>query len=80
LIDFDHMWLPEPLCRWGVLVGLAISATAGVPVFVQHLIAAVLALLALEALSALAERVWWGSQRLALATPNSLPWEGPGLV
>ena len=80
LIDFDHMWLPEPLCRWGVLVGLAISATAGVPVFVQHLIAAVLALLALEALSALAERVWWGSQRLALATPNSLPWEGLGLV
>ena len=57
LIDFDHMWLPEPLFRWGVLVGLAISATAGVPVFVQHLIAAVLALLALEALSALAERL-----------------------
>jgi leader peptidase (prepilin peptidase)/N-methyltransferase len=29
LIDFDHMWLPEPLCRWGVLVGLSISTTAG---------------------------------------------------
>ena len=57
LIDFDHMWLPEPLCRWGVLVGLAISATAGRPVFVEHLIATVLALLALEWLSALAERL-----------------------
>ena len=57
LIDFDHMWLPEPLCRWGVLVGLAISATAGRPVFVEHLIATVLALLALESLSALAERL-----------------------
>ena len=57
LIDFDHMWLPEPLCRWGVLVGMAISATAGLPVFVDHLIATVLALLALESLSALAERL-----------------------
>mgnify|MGYP001269584821 FL=1 len=57
VIDFDHMWLPEPLCRWGVLVGLAMSATAGVSVFVQHLIATVLALLALEGLSALAERL-----------------------
>ena len=57
LIDFDHMWLPEPLCRWGVLVGLSISTTAGLPVFVDHLIATVLALLALESLSALAERL-----------------------
>ena len=57
LIDFDHMWLPEPLCRWGVLVGLSISTTAGLAVFVDHLIATVLALLALELLSALAERL-----------------------
>ena len=57
LIDFDHMWLPEPLCRWGVLVGLSISTTAGLAVFVDHLIATVLALLALEWLSALAERL-----------------------
>ena len=57
LIDFDHMWLPEPLCRWGVLVGLSISTTAGLAVFVDHLIATVLALLALESLSALAERL-----------------------
>ena len=35
LIDLDHLWLPEPLCRWGV----------------------VLALLLLEGLSALAERL-----------------------
>ena len=48
LIDFARMWLPEPLCRWGVLVGLAMSATAKVPVLVKHLIATVLALLALE--------------------------------
>ncbi len=57
LIDFDRMWLPEPLCRWGVLVGLSISTTAGLAVFVDHLIATVLALLALESLSALAERL-----------------------
>ena len=23
LIDLDHLWLPEPLCRWGVGAGLA---------------------------------------------------------
>jgi len=57
LIDFDHMWLPESPCRWGVLVGLAMSAKAGVPVLAQHLIATLLALLALEGLSALAERL-----------------------
>ena len=51
------MWLPEPLCRWGVLVGLSMSTTAGLAVFVDHLIATVLALLALESLSALAERL-----------------------
>ena len=22
LIDLDHLWLPEPLCRWGVVLAL----------------------------------------------------------
>ena len=47
------------------MVGLAISATAGRPVFVEHLIAVVLALLALEWLSALDER-WVGKPALGL--------------
>ena len=57
LIDLDHMWLPEPICRWGVLIGLALSSCAGPIVLSAHLTAAVLALLALEGLSALAERL-----------------------
>jgi leader peptidase (prepilin peptidase) / N-methyltransferase len=27
LIDLDSLWLPEPLCRWGVLLGLAATAS-----------------------------------------------------
>ncbi|MEC8732697.1 MAG: prepilin peptidase, partial [Cyanobacteriota bacterium] len=57
LIDLDHLWLPEPLCRWGVVLGLLVSTAAGIPVLASHLIAAVLALLLLEGLSALAERL-----------------------
>ena len=51
------MWLPESLCRWGVLLGLMVSVSGGVPVFADHMIGAVLSLMALEALSAIAERV-----------------------
>jgi leader peptidase (prepilin peptidase)/N-methyltransferase len=29
LIDLDQLWLPEPLCRWGVVLGLIVSAIAG---------------------------------------------------
>ncbi len=58
LIDLDHPWLPEPLCRWGVVLGLLVSTAAGIPVLASHLIAAVLALLLLEGLSALAERLF----------------------
>ena len=29
LIDLDHLWLPEPLCRWGVVLGLVVTAVAG---------------------------------------------------
>ena len=57
LIDLDHLWLPEPLCRWGVVLGLLVSTAAGIPVLASHLIAAVLALLLLEGLSALSERL-----------------------
>ena len=57
LIDLDHLWLPEPLCRWGVVLGLLVSTAAGIHLLASHLIAAVLALLLLEGLSALAERV-----------------------
>ncbi len=56
LIDLDHMWLPESLCRWGVLLGLMASATGGAPVFADHMIGAALSLMALETLSALAEK------------------------
>ena len=57
LIDLDHLWLPEPLCRWGLVIGLLFSAAAGVPLLADHLIAASLALLSLEGLSALGERL-----------------------
>lgn len=65
LIDLDQMWLPESICRWGLLLGL-ISTTAaamllgwdlGAPLLLQHLMAAAAALLSLEWLSTLAERV-----------------------
>ena len=26
LIDLDHLWMPEPLLRWGVVIGLAVTA------------------------------------------------------
>ena len=52
----DHLWLPEPFCRWGVLLGLLLSAAGGLPL-AGHLIAAGVALLVLEQLSALAERI-----------------------
>jgi leader peptidase (prepilin peptidase)/N-methyltransferase len=65
LIDCDHLWLPEPLCRWGLLLGLAVTLAAGLwqspavtrVLLFDHLLAACLGLLAFEALSALAERV-----------------------
>ena len=57
LSDLDHLWLPESLCRWGLVLGVLVSSVAGVSVLAAHLIAAVLALLLLEGLSALAERL-----------------------
>jgi leader peptidase (prepilin peptidase) / N-methyltransferase len=65
LIDLDSLWLPEPLCRLGLLLGLVWTALLG---FVQgsqelnfllfhHLLAAGIGLLGFEAVSALAETV-----------------------
>ena len=65
LIDLDHLWLPEPLCRWGVLLGLAITAIAGFSqgessgrsLLLEHLLAACGGLLAMEGLSGLAQKL-----------------------
>ena len=65
LIDCDHLWLPEPLCRWGLLIGLAVTTGLGLvqsaslarSLLLDHLLAAAIGLLAFEALSALAERL-----------------------
>jgi leader peptidase (prepilin peptidase)/N-methyltransferase len=65
LIDLDSLWLPEPLCRWGVLLGLAATALLGFAqgvetgraLLFQHLIAAALGLLGFEAVSAAGERL-----------------------
>jgi leader peptidase (prepilin peptidase)/N-methyltransferase len=65
LIDLDHLWLPESLCRWGVLLGLAATAllgfsqgsASGRALLLSHLLAAGLGLLALESLSALGEKL-----------------------
>lgn len=64
LIDIDQLWLPEPLCRWGVLLGWGVTAVLGFsqgeavgrPLLLDHLIAAAVGLLAFEGLSALAEK------------------------
>jgi leader peptidase (prepilin peptidase)/N-methyltransferase len=66
LIDLDSLWLPEPLCRWGLLTGLAAMAligfgqgvAVGCALLLSHLLAAAAGLLGLEALSALAEKAF----------------------
>jgi len=66
LIDLDRLWLPEPMLRWGVLLGLAFTALLGFlqdPAFgrqllMEHLVATALGLLGFEAVSALAERAF----------------------
>ena len=65
LIDLDHLWLPEPLCRWGVGLGLLVTAIAGGlqgeavarPLLLWHLLAASAGLLGFEAVSAGAGRL-----------------------
>ena len=81
LIDQDHLWLPEPLCRWGVLLGLLVTTAAGIPVLASHLIAAVLVWILLEGLSAMAERLL-GQPALGLGDAKLAAlggaWLGPG--
>ena len=65
LIDLDHLWLPEPICRAGVICGVlatALLAWGGgsdnpKAVLLNHLIASATGLLVMESLSALAERI-----------------------
>jgi leader peptidase (prepilin peptidase)/N-methyltransferase len=65
LIDLDHLWLPEGLCRLGVAAGLAVTLMAaahqgwsdGRQLVLSHLLAAGMGLLAMEGLAALAERL-----------------------
>jgi len=65
LIDCDSLWLPEPLCRWGLVLGLLITVVAGAlqgqdvlrSLLFWHLLAAGVALLAFESVSGLAQRV-----------------------
>ena len=65
LIDLDRLWLPEPLCRWGLVLGLLATALIGFQqgeaigrtVLLHHLLAAVLGLLGFECCSALAQRL-----------------------
>lgn len=65
LIDLDRLWLPEPLCRWGLVLGLLAAAVIGFQqgestgrqVLLHHLLAAAVGLLGLEATSGLAERI-----------------------
>lgn len=65
LIDIDRLWMPEPMLRWGVVLGLAATtilgfsqgASSGRALLLSHLLASGGGLLALEGLSALGERV-----------------------
>ena len=65
LIDLDQLWLPEPLCRWGVVLGLVVSAIAGFSqadaigrsLLLWHLLAASAGLLGFEATSAVAQKL-----------------------
>jgi leader peptidase (prepilin peptidase) / N-methyltransferase len=65
LIDLDHLWLPESLCRWGVLLGLATTAALGFSqgagtgraLLLSHLLAAGLGLLLLESVSSLGQKL-----------------------
>ena len=64
LIDLDHLWLPEPLCRIGLLLGLAVTAVIGFQqssdtgreLLFHHLVAAGIGLVGFESVSALAHK------------------------
>jgi len=89
LIDLDRLWLPEPMLRWGVLIGLAVTALLGFlqdpatgrELLMDHLVATALGLLGFEAVSALAERAF-GRPALGLGDAKLAAlmgaWLGPG--
>jgi leader peptidase (prepilin peptidase)/N-methyltransferase len=89
LIDLDRLWLPEPMLRWGVLLGLAFTALLGFlqdpatgrQLLLEHLVATALGLLGFEAVSALAERAL-GRPALGLGDAKLAAlmgaWLGPG--
>ena len=64
LLDLDSFWLPEPLCRWGVIIGLLMTAllamVAGmgpaIPLL-HHSLAAALGLLGFDLVALLG--TWW---------------------
>ena len=65
LIDLDHLWLPEPLCRFGLVLGILVTAAAGWPQgegiareqLANHLLAAGIAVLGFELVSAVAHKL-----------------------
>lgn len=65
LIDLDRLWLPEPLCRHGLLLGLAVSSAIGLAqetsvasdVLFHHLLAAGVGLVGFELVSDVAGRL-----------------------
>jgi len=71
LIDGDQLWIPEPLCRWGVVAGWLLTAWVGWhqspavarTLLASHLVGATAGLVGFEALSALAAR-WMGRPAL----------------
>ena len=76
LIDLRTMRLPEPLCRWGVISGLVLSALAGcwlglgTELLLWHAVAAATGLLIFEGISGLGENClgpqrWFGDAKLA---------------
>ncbi|WP_255000110.1 prepilin peptidase [Cyanobium sp. Alchichica 3B3-8F6] len=64
LIDLDRLWLPEPLCRIGLVLGLAVTALIGFQqdagvgreLLFHHLVASGVGLVGFEAVSALAQK------------------------
>ncbi len=67
LIDLDQLWIPEPICRWGVVVGWLVTAALAWPqplavgrqLMISHLLAAAFGLMGFDLLSVLAAR-WMG--------------------
>ena len=64
LLDLDGFWLPEPLCRWGLISGLAttalLAAAAGMNPFtplMHHSLAAALGVLGFDLVGLLG--TWW---------------------